>query len=141
MDEGYKKILLVEDNPDDEELIMLSFKKIEMSHMVHVARDGVEALEYLFGTVESNELRDPHPNLVLLDLKLPRMGGIEVLRRIKKHHEAKEMSVVVFTSSQEEKDIVESHKLNVDGYIPKPMNVNDFPQAMEQIGLSWVMRG
>jgi two-component system response regulator len=130
-----KKILLVEDNRDDEELIMLAFKKSEISQLVHIVRDGAEALEYLFGSINGNELRNPSLKLVLLDLKLPRIDGLEVLKRIKKHPKAKNISVVVFTSSQEEKDMVESYRLNVDGYISKPMDYKDFPKAIERLAL------
>ena len=135
MNKEYKKILLVEDNRDDEELIMLTFEKNEISEFVHIVHDGVEALEYLFGSIDGNELRNPFPKLVLLDLKLPRIDGLEVLKRIRRHPEAKNVSVVVFTSSQEENDRVESYRLNVDGYIIKPMDYKDFPQAIEKIAL------
>ncbi len=139
MDADFKKILLVEDNADDEELIMLAFKNYEMSDIVHVARDGAEALEYLFGSTYGKELRDFPPRLVLLDLKLPKIDGLEVLKRIKTHPDAKKISVVVFTSSQEEKDMVEASRFKVDGYILKPMDYKDFSKSVEEIGLSWLI--
>jgi CheY-like chemotaxis protein len=139
MDTNAKRILLVEDNSDDEELIMFTFKKYEMSDIVHIARDGAEALEYLFGSINSNELRDLPPDLVLLDLKLPKIDGLEVLKRIKTHPDAKKISVVVFTSSQEEKDMVEASRFKVDGYIVKPMDFKDFPKSLEEIGLVWLL--
>lgn len=133
------EILLVEDNADDEELALLAFKKNNISNKIHVARDGVEALEYLFGSTDEGKLKDPHPKLILLDLKLPKISGLEVLKRIKSHPEAKKIPIVVLTSSSEEKDLVESYNLGVNSYVRKPVDFNDFSEAVREIGLYWLI--
>ncbi|MCX6665675.1 MAG: response regulator [Euryarchaeota archaeon] len=135
----YKPILLVEDNPTDVNLIVEAFQKNEMGHILDFVYDGIEAVEYLFGSVNGTSLCYPAPKLVLLDLRLPRMDGLEVLRRIRTHHEAKHLSVIVFTGSQDEQDHTEALNLNVDGYIQKPLDYHDFPKALEKIGLTWLI--
>jgi two-component system response regulator len=133
------EILLVEDNASDEELAIIALKNNNIKNKIHVARDGAEALEYLFGSVDSETLKCVDPLVVLLDLKLPRIDGLEVLRRIKAHPEAKKIPVIVLTSSSEEKDIVESYRLGVNSYIRKPVDFNQFTNAVNQIGLYWLL--
>ena len=133
------EILLVEDNASDEELAMIALKKHNIKNKIKIARDGVEALEYLFGSVESETLKCVGPLVVLLDLKLPRVNGLEVLRRIKEHPEAKKIPVVILTSSSEEKDIIESYRLGVNSYIRKPVDFFQFTEAVNQIGTYWLV--
>jgi len=133
------EILLVEDTASDEELTIIALKNNNIKNKIQIARDGAEALEYLFGSVDSETLKCVGPLVVLLDLKLPRIDGLEVLRRIKSHPEAKKIPVVVLTSSSEEKDIVESYRLGVNSYIRKPVDFNQFTEAVNQIGLYWLL--
>ena len=139
MDKKEVEILLVEDNASDEELTIIALKDNNIKNKIQVARDGVEALEYLFGSVDSETLKPVGPLVVLLDLKLPRIDGLEVLKRIKSHPEAKKIPVVVLTSSSEERDIVESYRLGVNSYIRKPVDFNQFTEAANQIGLYWLL--
>ena len=139
MDKKEIEILLVEDNASDEELTMIALKNNNIKNKIQVARDGVEALEYLFGSVDSETLKSFGPLVVLLDLKLPRINGLEVLRRIKSHPEAKKIPVVILTSSSEEKDIIESYSLGANSYIRKPVDFNQFTDAVNQIGLYWLL--
>jgi len=139
MDKKEVTILLVEDNASDEELTIIALKNNNIKNKIQVARDGVEALEYLFGSVDSEMLKSVGPLVVLLDLKLPRIDGLEVLRRIKSHPEAKKIPVVVLTSSGGEKDIVESYRLGVNSYIRKPVDFNQFTEAVNQIGSYWLL--
>jgi len=132
------EILLVEDNANDEELALIALKNNNITNKIQVARDGVEALEYLFGSVDSETLKCVGPLVVLLDLKLPLIDGLEVLKRIKSHPEAKKIPVVVLTSSSEEKDIAESYRLGANSYIRKPVDFNQFTEAVRQIGLYWL---
>jgi CheY-like chemotaxis protein len=130
---------LVEDNANDEELAMIALKKHNIKNKVKIARDGVEALEYLFGSVDSETLKCVGPLVILLDLKLPGIDGLEVLRRIKSHPEAKKIPVVILTSSSEEKDLVESYRLGANSHIRKPVDFNQFTEAVNQIGLYWLL--
>jgi two-component system response regulator len=139
MNKNEVAILLVEDNASDEELTIIALKNNNIKNKMQVARDGAEALEYLFGSVDSETLKCVGPLVVLLDLKLPKIDGLEVLRRIKSHPEAKKIPVVVLTSSNEEKDIVESYRLGVNSYIRKPVDFNQFTAAVNQIGLYWLL--
>jgi CheY-like chemotaxis protein len=133
------EILLVEDNATDEELATIALKKNNIKNKLKIARDGVEALEYLFGSVDSETLKSFGPLVILLDLKLPKINGLEVLRRIKSHPEAKKIPVVILTSSSEEKDILESYQLGANSYIRKPVDFNQFAEAINQIGLYWLV--
>jgi DNA-binding response OmpR family regulator len=135
----FKPILLVEDDPDDEKRIMRGFERNEMAHIVYIARDGAEALEYLFGTVEGTSLRSPPPKLVILDLHLPRVPGMEVLRRIRAQPEGQSLFVIVFTGSRDEQERAEATGLGVDGYFQKPGDLKEFPKALEKIGLTWLV--
>jgi CheY-like chemotaxis protein len=132
-------ILLVEDNASDEELTIIALKNNNIKNKIQVARDGAEALEYLFGSADCETLKCAGPLVILLDLKLPKIDGLEVLKRIKSHPEAKKIPVVVLTSSSEEKDIVESYRLGVNSYIRKPVDFNQFTEAVNQIGLYWLL--
>ena len=135
-----KSILLVEDNPDDEALAMRALKKSNLVNDIVVARDGVEALDYLFGT-GSYEGRDTSamPTLVLLDLKLPKIDGLEVLRRMRADDRTKHLSVVALTSSNEEQDLIDSYDLHVNSYVRKPVDFVQFTEAVAQVGLYWLV--
>lgn len=126
-------ILLVEDDPDHELLTIRALKKANVANDIHVAHDGNEAVEMLFGP---SPLR---PQLILLDLKLPKIDGLEVLRRIRESETTKMLPVVVLTSSDEERDVVRSYQLGVNSYIRKPVNFTDFAEATRQLGLYWLV--
>jgi two-component system response regulator len=135
-----KIILLVEDNPDDVALTLRAFKKNNIDNEIVVARDGVEALDYLFGR-GAYAGRDTAnlPQIVLLDLKLPRMDGLEVLRLIRANPVTALQPVAVLTSSKEERDIVESYRLGANSYIQKPVDFSQFMEAVRQLGLYWLV--
>jgi len=134
------EILLVEDNPDDVELTLRALKKNNLANSVHVVKDGAEALEFIFGTGAYAE-RDINktPKVILLDLKLPKVNGLEVLRKIKSDERTKVIPVVVLTSSQEERDIVESYKLGVNSYITKPVDFDKFIKTVADMGFYWLL--
>ncbi len=136
MDE--KTVLLVEDNPDDVELTLRAFRKANISNRVVVVRDGVEALDYLFGTQPDGSLRRL-PEVVLLDLKLPQLDGLQVLRRIRENPRTRLLPVVVLTSSNEERDMVQSYKLGANSYVRKPVEFGEFVDASRQLGLYWLV--
>ncbi len=135
-----KTILLVEDNPDDEALTLRALRRNRIANEVVVARDGVEALEYLFGTGRY-EGRDPHdrPQVVLLDLKLPKVDGLEVLKRMRAEELTRRVPVVVLTSSSEERDIVDSYDLGANSYVRKPVDFEQFMEAVRQLGMYWLL--
>lgn len=135
-----KTILLVEDNPDDVTLTIRAFRKNNIANEVVVARDGVEALDFLFGTGahEGRDTRVP-PVVVLLDLKLPRMGGLEVLERIRADDRTRLLPVVILTSSKEESDLVSGYRLGANSYVRKPVDFTEFLEAARQLGLYWLV--
>jgi two-component system response regulator len=135
-----KTILLVEDNPDDEELTLLAFKESNILNEVVVARDGVEALDYLFGAGKWAG-RDPsqRPQIILLDLKLPKLGGLEVLERLRADPRTALISVVVLTSSSEEEDVLASYRLGANSYVRKPVEFHCFVDVVRQLGLYWLL--
>ena len=135
-----RPILLVEDNPNDVELTLHAFKKNKLSNRIHVVRDGEEALEFLFctGAFAQRNIEES-PKVVLLDLKLPKVNGIEVLRRLKEDPRTRMIPVVVLTSSREDKDIIKSYQLGVNSYIVKPVNFEQFTESARQLGLYWLL--
>lgn len=134
-----RPILLVEDNPDDEALALRAFAKLNITNKVVVARDGVEALDYLFGTGVHAATNPPLPALVLLDLKLPRVDGLEVLHQIRSNEKTQILPVVILTSSREEQDIVQGYNLGANSYVRKPVDYNEFVQAVSQLGVFWLL--
>ena len=140
MREKTLEILLVEDNPDDVELTLHAFQKHNLANHVHVVRDGAEALDFLFCTGAYKDRRiENSPSVVLLDLKLPKVDGLEVLRRMKEDPRTQMIPVVVLTSSREDRDIMESYQLGVNSYIVKPVNFEQFTEAVRQIKLYWLL--
>jgi two-component system, response regulator len=135
-----KVILLVEDNARDEALTLRSLKKSNLVNEVIVAHDGVEALDYLFGTggYAGRDL-DVMPQLILLDLKLPKVNGLQVLQRIRQGEHTKRLPVVIFTSSNEEEDLIKSYNLGANSYIRKPVDFEHFLEATKQLGLYWLV--
>ena len=135
-----KAILLVEDNPDDVALTVRAFRKNDIENQIVVAKDGVEALDYLFGTgIYAGRDTQEQPHLVLLDLSLPRLGGLDVLRHIRGDARTKLQLVVVLTTSTEEKDIALSYELGANSYVRKPVDFDNFLEAARQIGLYWLV--
>lgn len=134
------EILLVEDNKNDVELTLRALGKHRLGNRVHVARDGEEALNYIFpGRANSEKREFSSPKVIFLDLKLPKVDGLEVLRTIKADENTRMIPVVVLTSSKEERDIVESYKLGVNSYIVKPVDFEKFVKAISEVGLYWVL--
>jgi CheY-like chemotaxis protein len=131
------EILLVEDNPHDEELTLHALKQNKLANRIHVARDGAEALEYLFG--EGKHAGRRNPRVVLLDLKLPKVDGLEVLKRMKENPETRRIPVVMLTSSREERDVIASYDSGVNSYITKPVDFEQFTAAVRQLGLYWLL--
>jgi two-component system response regulator len=133
-------ILLVEDNPNDVKLTLHAFERANLANSVHVARDGVEALEFLFGGASNPDEKIPRrPKLVLLDLKLPRVDGHEVLKRIKSDPRTSGIPVVVLTSSSEERDVMKTYDLGANSYIVKPVDFEQFTEAVRDIGKYWLV--
>ncbi len=137
---GRKTILLVEDNANDEYLTLRALKKYNVANDVVVARDGVEALDYLFctGSHADRDVRDV-PVVVLLDLKLPRVDGLEVLRRVRDDERTRLLPVVILTSSNEERDVINGYKLGTNSFVQKPVDFGAFMDAVGQLGLYWLM--
>lgn len=135
-----KMILLVEDNPDDEALTLRALNKNRVANNIVVVRDGVEALDYLFGS-GSYAGRDPFdlPQVVLLDIKLPKVDGLEVLRRIRSDPRTHMLPVVILTSSREEQDLIQAYSNGANSYVRKPVDFNQFVEAIGQLGLYWLV--
>ena len=133
-------ILLVEDNPDDEALTLRALKKNNIGNKIFVVRDGVEALDFLFCT-GAYANRDPRemPQLILLDIKLPKMDGLEVLRRLRSDERTRLLPVVILTSSKEEQDLMEAYKSGANSYIRKPVDFDQFLEAVRQLSLYWLV--
>ena len=129
-------VLVVEDNPDDVELTLRALRRMNLTNPARVARDGVEALEILLGDGTS---RPPLPRVVLLDLKLPRVGGLEVLARLRKEERTRTLPVVVLTSSREEPDVKEAYALGVNSYVVKPVEFEKFVDAVGKVGQYWLL--
>jgi two-component system response regulator len=134
------EILLAEDNPADAEMTLRALRRNNLANKVHWVKDGAEALDYMFRS-GAYANRDPVsvPKLVMLDIKMPKVDGIEVLRRLKAHEETRTIPVVVMTSSNEERDVVESYRLGVNSYIVKPVQFEHFLETVAEIGLYWVI--
>jgi two-component system response regulator len=134
------EILLIEDNPEEAELTIRGLKKYNLANKLLHIDDGEEALEFIFSTGRYAGNKAPlHPKLILLDLKLPKVDGLQILREIKANEATKTIPVAVLTSSKEEKDIIESYKLGVNSYIVKPVNFESFTKAVSELGLYWVI--
>lgn len=133
-------LLLVEDNPDDEELTLLAFEQSRITNEVVVAHDGVEALDYLFGTgTYAGRDLSVMPALILLDLQLPRINGLEVLQRLRADTRTKFLPVVILTTSNEQKDLMNSYSLGCNSYIRKPVDFQQFMTAVQQLGMYWLI--
>jgi CheY-like chemotaxis protein len=139
-EDTFVEILLVEDNPEDLELTQRALRKANLANRIEVARDGAEALDYIFceGPHQGRHIEDT-PRVILLDLKLPKVDGLEVLRRIKGDPRTCDIPVVVLTSSKEQNDVVESYELRANSYIVKPVNFERFIEAVQQLGMYWLL--
>lgn len=135
-----KSILLVEDNPDDEALTLRAMKKNNIANEIVVARDGAEALDYLFGTgAHAGRDLSKMPGIILLDLKLPKLDGLEVLRRLRADQRTKFIPVVILTSSKEEQDMINGYELGCNSYVRKPVDFTQFVQAAGHLGMYWLI--
>lgn len=134
------EILLVEDNMTDAELIIRALRKVNLAnHLIHV-KDGAEALEFIFATGEfEGREKKKVPKVILLDIKMPKVDGIEVLRQVRENPETKLIPIVIMTSSKEEQDIIKSYQLGVNSFVVKPVNFTDFAKAVSELGLYWVL--
>jgi len=134
------EILIVEDTPQDLDLALRALRKAKVTNRIHIARDGEEAIQFIFceGPYSERKLENG-PNVILLDLKLPKIDGLEVLKRIKSDPRTRAIPVVVLTSSKEQKDVVESYNLGVNSYIVKPVNFEQFTDAVQKLGLYWLL--
>ncbi|MGE5624835.1 MAG: response regulator [Bacillota bacterium] len=134
-----KVILLVEDSPDDVDLTLRAMEKNKISNRIAVCEDGAKALDYLHGQESGGGYRNSLPQVVLLDLKLPKVDGLEVLRAIRAHQRTALLPVVVLTSSKEEKDMVESYSLGANSYVRKPVSFEEFLEAVRELGMYWLL--
>jgi two-component system response regulator len=134
-----KVILLVEDNPDDEALTLRAFEKNNISNRIVVVRDGAEALDWLFKRGRYRDRSEPDPQLVLLDLKLPKVDGLEVLRQLRDDSRTKLLPVVILTSSKEESDLLRSYELRANSYIRKPVDFTRFVDSVRELGMYWLV--
>jgi two-component system, response regulator len=137
---GSVDILLVEDNPNDAELTLHAFRKHKLTNRIHLVRDGAEALEFIFGTgAYADRDLSEQPKVILLDLKLPKVDGLEVLRRIKGDPTTRAIPVVMLTSSREDRDVIEGYRLGVNSYIVKPVDFDQFTDAVRELGMYWLL--
>ncbi len=134
-----KPILLVEDNEDDVDLTLRALKKNKISNEIIVTRDGAQAIEYLHAKTADGDYLNPMPQITLLDLKLPKIDGLEVLRTLRAHPRTRLLPVVILTSSKEERDLVESYSLGANSYVRKPVSFEAFIEAVHQLGLYWLL--
>lgn len=135
-----RMLLLVEDNPNDEALTLRALKKGNVANDIVVVRDGAEALDYLFATGgHADKDPDELPSVILLDLNLPKIGGLEVLKRVRSDERTKLLPVVVLTSSDEQRDLIESYRNGANGYVRKPVEFDKFCEAVRQLGLFWLL--
>jgi len=134
-----RMILLVEDNPDDEALTLRALQKGHVANLVVVVRDGEEALEYLFRTGRYADVKDPLPEVIMLDLKLPKVSGLEVLKQLRANPATSLIPVAILTSSREERDLVEGYSLGANSFIVKPVDMEQFTTAVQQVGLYWLL--
>jgi CheY-like chemotaxis protein len=140
MSASNRSILLVEDNPQDEELTLRALRKSNLANPIVVARDGVEALDYLFARgAHVNRPADALPQLILLDLKLPKVDGLEVLKELRANEETKLLPVVILTSSLEEQDLIRGYSLGANSYVRKPVDFVQFTESVRQLGLYWLV--
>ncbi|MGC4036686.1 MAG: response regulator [Chitinophagaceae bacterium] len=139
MDLKHVEILFIEDNPHEAELTILSLKKHNLGNKLKHIDDGADALDFIFSKGAYADEISPEPKLIILDLKLPKIDGLEILRQLKADDKTKKIPVVVLTSSQEEKDVIESYRLGVNSYIVKPVNFESFGKAVAELGLYWVI--
>ncbi len=135
-----KTILLVEDNPDDEALTLRALNRHQIQNKVIIARDGAEAIDYIFGTGQyaGRDILD-WPQVILLDLKLPKLSGLDVLRRIRSDERTRAIPVVILTTSTEERDVVESYNLGANSYVRKPVDFKEFTEAVRNLGMYWLL--
>jgi CheY-like chemotaxis protein len=139
-DNNAVEILLVEDTPEDLELALRALRKANLANHIQIARDGAEAIEFLFAEgAHAGRKVENGPKVILLDLKLPKVDGMEVLRRVKSDPRTRAIPVVVLTSSKEQKDVVESYQLGVNSYIVKPVNFERFVAAVQDLGMYWLL--
>jgi two-component system response regulator len=129
-----KTVLLVEDNTDDEQLTLRAMRQSEIPNIIRVARDGAEAIDHIFGDQAGSRL----PDLIILDLKLPKLSGLEVLQRIRSDEKTRVLPIVILTSSDEDRDIAESYSAGANSYIRKPVDFDEFIDAVKQLGLYWL---
>ena len=134
-----KRILLAEDDPNDVELTLTALAENNIANEVHVVQDGAEALDYLFGRGAYASPRPARPVVILLDIKMPRVDGVEVLRQIKNDDDLRVVPVVVLTSSREERDLVQSYRLGANAYVVKPVDFHEFVDAVRNLGVFWAM--
>jgi two-component system, response regulator len=130
-------VLLVEDDPDDEELTLRALRRANLNNRVHVAHDGQQAIDYLFGTAE--QTASTVPALIVLDLKLPRLGGLEILKRIRAHDRTRRVPVVILTSSSEDEDMINGYDFGANSYVCEPIQFDKFTTAVAQLGVYWLI--
>lgn len=140
MNQSIVEILLIEDNPNDVELTLRALKKSNLANNIHVAKDGAEALDFIFSNgAHAGRDISQKPKIILLDLKLPKIDGLEVLQRLKSDERTKSIPVVVLTSSREEQDLVKSYKFGANSFITKPVDFNNFVKSITDLGLYWLL--